>query len=120
MQRFTPLLIDAAQPCRHVVGSRWFVDETYVKVAGVRRYVYGAVDEYGQVIYVLFSRRRDIAAARRFFVTALDAHGEPGEIVTDRAAALTHVIVTSSDVIFWTHSRYLLNLGGDPVGVQLA
>jgi len=35
VQRFTPLLIDAARPCRHVAGDRWFVDETYVKVAGV-------------------------------------------------------------------------------------
>lgn len=34
VQRFTPLLIDAARPCRHKVGGRWFVDETYVKVAG--------------------------------------------------------------------------------------
>ena len=34
-QRFTPLLIDAARPCRHAVGDRCFVDETYVKVAGV-------------------------------------------------------------------------------------
>jgi len=34
VQRFTPLLVDAARPCRHVVGARWFVDETYVKVAG--------------------------------------------------------------------------------------
>ena len=33
VQRFTPLLIDAARPCRHAVGRRWFVDETYVKVA---------------------------------------------------------------------------------------
>jgi IS6 family transposase len=32
--RFTPLLADAARPCRHAVGSRWRVDETYVKVAG--------------------------------------------------------------------------------------
>ena len=37
VQRFTPLLIDAARPCRHAVGDRWFVDETYVKVAGVWR-----------------------------------------------------------------------------------
>ena len=37
VQRFTPLLIDAARPCRHAVGRRWFVDETYVKVAGVWR-----------------------------------------------------------------------------------
>jgi IS6 family transposase len=28
VQRFTPLLIDAARPCRHVPGDRWFVDET--------------------------------------------------------------------------------------------
>jgi IS6 family transposase len=31
VQRFTPLLSDAARPCRHAVGDRWRVDETYVK-----------------------------------------------------------------------------------------
>jgi transposase-like protein len=34
VQRFTPLLAEAARPCRHAVGDRWQVDETYVKVAG--------------------------------------------------------------------------------------
>jgi IS6 family transposase len=92
VQRFTPLLIDAARPCRHTVGTRWFVDETYVKVAGVWRYVYRAVDEHGQVIDVLVSKRRDIATARAFFTAAVDAHGAPDEVVTDRAAALAHVI----------------------------
>jgi IS6 family transposase len=33
VQRFTPLVIDAARPCRHSVGDRWFVDETGVKMA---------------------------------------------------------------------------------------
>jgi transposase-like protein len=28
MQRFTPLLAEAARPCRHRVGDRWWVDET--------------------------------------------------------------------------------------------
>jgi transposase, IS6 family len=28
VQRFTPLLIDAARPCRQTPGDRWFVDET--------------------------------------------------------------------------------------------
>jgi hypothetical protein len=28
VQRFTPLLIDAARPCRHAPGDRWFVEET--------------------------------------------------------------------------------------------
>jgi IS6 family transposase len=31
VQRFTPLVIDAARPCRHSVGDSWFVDETYVR-----------------------------------------------------------------------------------------
>ena len=34
VQRFTPLLADAARFGRHSPGDRWFVDETYVKVSG--------------------------------------------------------------------------------------
>ena len=92
VQRFTPLLADAARPCRHAVGDRWFVDETYVKVAGRWRYVYRAVDQHGQIIDVFVSARRESRAAQRFFETALDAHGEPVEVVTDRAPALRAVI----------------------------
>jgi hypothetical protein len=49
VQRFTPLLADAARPCRHAVGNRWYVDETYVKVSGSWRYVYRAVDQHGHI-----------------------------------------------------------------------
>jgi transposase, IS6 family len=52
VQRSTPLLAEAARPCRHAVGNRWGVDETYVKVAGRWRYVYRAIDQFGQVIDV--------------------------------------------------------------------
>jgi transposase, IS6 family len=34
VQRFTPLLGEAARPCRHAVGGRWQVDETNVKSPG--------------------------------------------------------------------------------------
>jgi IS6 family transposase len=34
VQRFTPLLAEAARPAGHLVGDRWRVDETYVKVSG--------------------------------------------------------------------------------------
>jgi transposase, IS6 family len=57
-RRFTRLLAEAARPCRHAVGDRWQVDETYVKVAGQWRYVYRAIDQFGQVIDVFMSRRR--------------------------------------------------------------
>ncbi len=75
VQRFTPLLIDAARPCRHTVGDRWFVDKTYVKVAGVWRYVHRVVDQHGQIIGVYVSKRPNTAAARHFFETALTGHG---------------------------------------------
>jgi transposase, IS6 family len=69
--RFAPLLAEAARPCRHAVGDRWRVDETYVKVAGRWRYVYRAIDQFGQVIDVFVSSRRDATAARRFFQQAI-------------------------------------------------
>jgi transposase, IS6 family len=56
VQRFTPLLIDVARPCRHTPGDRWFVDETYVKVAGQWIYLYRAIDQFGQVIDVLAAK----------------------------------------------------------------
>ena len=71
VQRFTPELIDAARPSRHVAGDRWFVDETYLKVAGRWVYLYRAIDQYGQVIDVLASPKRDLAATRRLFARAL-------------------------------------------------
>jgi transposase-like protein len=69
------------------------VDETYVKVAGRWRYVYRAVDEYGQVVDVYVSERRNAAAARRFFDRALATTViAPGEVVTDQAAAYFAVL----------------------------
>jgi transposase-like protein len=35
VQRFTPLLADAARFGRHSPGDQWFVDETHLKVNGV-------------------------------------------------------------------------------------
>ena len=92
VQRFTPVLVDAAKPCRHSVGSSWFVDETYVKVSGSWRYVYRAVDQDGQVIDVFVSKKRDLKAATKFLASAIAAHGQPAEITTDRAHALVRVV----------------------------
>jgi IS6 family transposase len=109
VQHFTPLLADAARPCRHSVGDRWYVDETYVKVAGRWRYVYRAVDQYGQIIDVYVSARRDTQAARRFFTTTLRAHGEPTEVATDRAWALLVVVHEVMPAAFHDTSQYANN-----------
>jgi transposase-like protein len=93
VQRFTPLLADAARFTRHAPGDRWFVDETYVKVNSVWQYVYRAVDQFGQVIDVLVSSRRDGEAARRFFQRALSTlKVTPNEVVTDAAAIYPAVL----------------------------
>jgi transposase-like protein len=93
VQRFTPLLADAARFARHSPGDRWFVDETYVKVSGTWRYVYRAIDQYGQVIDVLLSVRRDAAAARWFFTRALRILKViPSEVVTDAAPVYPAVL----------------------------
>jgi IS6 family transposase len=93
VQRFTPLLAEAARPCRHAVGGRCFVDETYVKVAGRWQYVYRAVDQVGQVIDVFVSARRDAMAARRFFERAIGTTKvAPVEVVTDQAATYPMVL----------------------------
>jgi transposase-like protein len=92
VQTFTSEFIDAARPARHAAGRRWFVDETYVKVAGRWAYLYRAVDQYGQVIDVLVSTRRDAAAARVFFARALRFGPVPIEVVTDRAPVYPRMV----------------------------
>jgi IS6 family transposase len=91
VQRFTPEFIEAARPCGHAPGDRWFADETYVKVAGRWTYLCRAVDQHGQVLDVLLSQRRDLAAARRFFIRALRGGTIPAEVTADRAAAYPRV-----------------------------
>jgi transposase, IS6 family len=58
---------------------------------------------------VYVSARRDTRAARRFFTSALDAHGEPMEIVTDRAPALRAAIDELIPAAFHNAEQYANN-----------
>jgi transposase-like protein len=110
VQRFTPLLAEAARPCQHRVGDRWQVDETYVKVAGQWRYVYRAIDQFGQIIDVFVSSRRDTKAAHRFFERAIGTTKiAPTEVTTDQAPVYPAVL---EDLLpaAWHHTdRYANN-----------
>jgi len=92
VQRFTLEFVEAARPARPVPGDRWFVDETYVKVNGRWTYLYRAIDQYGQVIDVWLSTRRDLAAARTFLQRALSTGVVPVEVTTDRAPAYPRIL----------------------------
>ena len=109
VQTFTAEFIDAARPARHAAGGRWFVDETYVKVAGRWSYLYRAVDQHGQVIDVLVSRRRDAAAARSFFARALQQAPAPVEVVTDRAPVYLRVVEEAAPAARHVTERYANN-----------
>ncbi len=53
--------------------------------------MYRAVDQFGQVIDVWLSARRDLTAARTFFTRALATGVVPVEVTTDRAPAYPRV-----------------------------
>jgi transposase, IS6 family len=55
-------------------------------------YLYWAIDQFGQVIDVLVSEKRDLAATRRFFTRALEHRPRPTEVTTDRAPAYPRVV----------------------------
>jgi transposase-like protein len=108
--RFTPQLADAARPCRHRVGDRWQVDETYVKVAGQWRYVYRAIDQFGQVIDVFVSLQRDMKAANRFFERAIGTTKiTPNEVTTDQAPVYPAVLEELLPAAWHRTDRYANN-----------
>jgi transposase-like protein len=93
VQRFAPEFADVARARQHVIGDRWRVDETYVKIGGTWRYLFRAIDQFGQVIDVFLSPRRNAGAARRFFERALDrTRISPVEVITDRYRVYPRVL----------------------------
>ena len=66
-------------------GDTFFIDEVFVKIQGKQQYLWRAVDQDGEVVDVFLQRRRDGAAAKRFFKRLLRVSGgEPRRIVTDK------------------------------------
>lgn len=94
--KFTPALAENLRRRRRgKVGRNWYVDETYIKVAGRWCYVYRAIDGTGALVDVMFSDTRDIAAARAFFCSAKAATGvTPDRVTTDGHASYPRAIKT--------------------------
>ena len=66
-------------------GDTFFIDEVFVKINGTQHYLWGAVDQDGEVVDVFLQARRDGKAAKRFFKRLLKTHrNEPRKIVTDK------------------------------------
>jgi transposase-like protein len=63
------------------------MDETYIKVKGECRYLYRAVDKYGETIDFLLTEHRDKEAALRFLKKAIRRNGLPEKITIDGSEA---------------------------------
>jgi len=65
------------------------VDEAYVKVKGQGRWLYRAVDKYGDTLDFLLAAKRDATAAKRFFRKTLNARNStmPSVINVDKHKA---------------------------------
>jgi transposase, IS6 family len=104
VHRFAPEFVEAARVRQHVIGHRWHVDETYVKVGGTWRYLFRAIDQFGQVIDVFLSPRRNGEAARRFFARAMGrTRIAPVEVTTDRYRAYPRILDDLLPAAFHEH-----------------
>ena len=112
--RFLPLIEKVARKHKHPVGRSWRMDETYIKVKGVWKYLYRAVDKLGKTVDFLLTAKRDMAAARRFFDKAMGANGVPNKVAMDKSGAnkaAIDAINASGDVpILVRQVKYLNNV----------
>jgi len=69
-------------------SDTWHLDEVFIGINGVRHYLWRAVDQDGNVRDILVQRRRDTAAARKFFRKLLTGwRYVPRVVITDKLAS---------------------------------
>ena len=92
--RFAPLLAGRLRVGRRGrVGESWYLDETYLKVAGRWCYLYRAIDRHGELIDSMLSKRRDKHAARRFLRRLVEVTGrKPLRVTTDQHPAYRRAV----------------------------
>src|SRR5919199_831930 len=77
VQVYAPELNKRCRLYLRPTNKSYRVDETYVKVKGVMKYLYRAVDSTGQTIDFLLTAKRDAASAKRFFRQVFSTEGNP-------------------------------------------
>jgi len=94
----------SAQP-----GDKWHVDEVFLTIGGERHYLWRAVDQAGNTLDILVTKKRDKRAAKRFLRKLLRSHPKPRVVVTDKLRSYGAAL---KECLPWTEhrqSRYLNN-----------
>ncbi len=90
--KYVPLLEGAFLARKRPVGGCWRMDETYLRIKGVWKYLYRTIDKAGATVDFLLTARRDRRAALRFLRKAAGRHGVPQKVTIDKSGANTAAI----------------------------
>ena len=91
-------------------GDKWHLDEVFVGINGMPRYLWRAVDQHGNVLDVLVQSRRHAVAAKRFFRELLKGlRSVPRVLVTDKLASYQVAHRELMPSVEHRRSRYLSN-----------
>lgn len=90
--KFSPFVESNMNKRKNVVGNSWRMDETYIKVGGKDRYLYRAVDQQGNTVDFLLTKRRMKGSAQKFLNKAIGNNGKPRLINIDKSGANTQAI----------------------------
>ena len=70
-----------------VAGDKWHMDEAVLTTAGVRHWLWHAVDQNGTVLDILVQNRRDTQAAKRLLRRLMERQCRPPRVmITDKLA----------------------------------
>ena len=112
--RFLPLLEKVFRKHKRPVGGSWRMDETYIKVKSVWKYLYRAVDKEGKTVDFLLTAKRDKAAALRFFEKTMKANGVPEKVTMDKSgankAAMDEINARGDTPVIVRQVKYLNNI----------
>jgi putative transposase len=86
------------------------LNKVFVKLNGEGHYLWRAVDHESEVLESFVTKMRDKKAALKFLRKAMDKHGRPEVVVTDRlrsyGAALTEIGATArQETARWLNNR---------------
>jgi IS6 family transposase len=97
VQRYAPEINKRVRQHLKMSGTSYRVDETYIKVGKICKYLYRAVDKEGSTIEFMLSAKRDVCAAKRFFRKMMRAEHRrlPFSVSVDKNAAYPEAFATS-------------------------
>jgi len=91
-------------------GDKWHLDEVFLTINGKTHYLWRAVDQEGNVLDILVQRRRNKAAAKKFFGKLLKGCTYvPRVLITDKLASYGAAKREVLPSVEHRQSRYLTN-----------